>query len=313
MARRSPRQFKNPLMDGSEAYWASAAYNQRMFTMFRNQIIGLAMSRFRWTNLPSTCDVRYLEWCLLFQGCATIAHPKSDTSRWYSTQVAYDSPLNVYDNPTSWRSLGNNGWNFTADVHTGVVVWDNLVRTPILNSIDVYARELVDIMRTKQLNRMHQKIPYVLKGDQSKAFDMQNLYKQIAGGEPAVLTTNGIDAITVDVLNTNVPYLGKELQSEWENTWNAVYTMLGIDNLPFKSERQIEAEVKSMTMPTTLMALNPLECRRDAVNKLKRLDSTVFEDVQVVWNDDFESENHRFETNIMAQLEHAEGGGSDVF
>ena len=77
MARRAPKQ-SNPLMRGNDIYWASAAYNQRLFIMFRQQIIDLALTRFRWVNLPPTCDSRYLEWTLLFQGCATIAHPKSD-------------------------------------------------------------------------------------------------------------------------------------------------------------------------------------------------------------------------------------------
>lgn len=310
MARRAPKQ-PNPLMRGNDIYWASASYNQRLFIMFRQQIIDLALTRFRWVNLPPTCDSRYLEWTLLFQGCATIAHPKSDPNRWYSTQVAYDSPLNVYDNPTRWKSIGNNGWRFGANIHSGAIVWDNMLRMPINDWIDIYARELVDVMRTKQMNRMHQKIPYILKGDQSKAFDMTNLYKQIAGGEPAVLTTNGIDAISVDVLKTDVPYLGAELQTEWENIWNAIYTMLGIDNLPFKSERQIEAEVKSMTMPTTLMALNPLQSRRQALRKLRHIAPDVFNETQVVWNDDNESENYRFEHNVMAQIEHLDGKGGD--
>lgn len=314
MSRRRGDNAKpnwSPLWAGNDCYWANAGYNMRLFQMFRQQIIDLALTRFRWVNLPKTCDARYIEWTLLFQGCATIAHPRSDPKRWYSTQVAYDSPLNVYDNPTSWRSIGNNGWRFSANVHSGAIVWDNMLRVPICDWIDIYARELVDVMRTKQLNRMHQKVPYILKGDQSKALDMTNLYKQIAGGEPAIIATNGIDAISVDVLKTDVPYLGKDLQSEWENIWNAVYTCLGIDNLPFKSERQIEAEVKSMTMPTTLMALNPLQCRRDALKHLRRIAPDTFGDVQVVWNDDNESENYRYAHNVMAQIEHENGAENE--
>lgn len=311
MSRRAPKQPNrtnpgNPLLSGSDVYWASAGYNQRLFLMFRQQIIDLALTRFRWVGLPPTCDPRYLEWTLLFQGCATIAHPKSDPGRWYSTQVAYDSPLNVYDNPTSWHSIGNNGWRFSANVHSGAIVWDNLLRVPVTDWLDIYARELVDIMRTKQMNRMHQKVPYILKGDQSKAFDMTNLYKQIAGGEPAVLATNGIDAISMDVLKTDVPYLGAELQAEWQNIWNAVYTTLGINNLPFKAERQIEDEVRSMTMPTTLMALNPLQARRQALSRLRHIAPDVFGDAQVVWNDDNESQNFRYEHNEMARIEHKE-------
>lgn len=308
MSRKRNTPNRSYMHNGSPVYWANAAYNERVYMMFRNQILNLAMTRFRWDGLPKTCDSRYLEWTLLFQGCATIAHPPKDARNYYSTQVAYDSQLNVYDNPTKWLSIGNNGWRFNVNQHNGAIVWDNIMRIPITDWLDIWARELTDLMRTKQTNRMHQKIPYILKGDQSKVFDMTNLYKQIAGGEPAIIATNGLDAISVDVLKTDVPYLGEELQTEWENIWNSIYTMLGIDNLPFKAERQIEAEVKSMTMPTTLMALNPLQCRRTALEHLRNIAPETFGDAQVVWNDDYESENYRYTHNIMAQIEHENGG-----
>lgn len=301
---------RNPLMIGDDVYWSSAVYNQRMYQMFREQIINLALSRFKWVGLPKTCDARYLEYTLLFQGVATIAHTKKQPNTYYSTMAAYDSPLNVYDNPTHWLSIGNNGWRFNANTHIGALVWDNMLRIPITNWIDIYARELVDVWRTKQINRLHQKVPFIIQGDQTKKLDMINIYKQIAGGEPAIIATNGLENMKIDVLKIDAPYLGEELQTEWQNIWNCVYTMLGIDNAPFKAERQVAEEIKSMTMPSSLMALNPLESRRQAIKKLQHIDSITFADTQVVWNEDDITANYRYDNNIMAQLEH-EKGGSD--
>lgn len=310
MSRRMQR--RNPLMIGDDVYWSSAAYNQRMYQMFREQIINLALSRFKWVGLPKTCDARYLEYTLLFQGVATIAHTKKQSKTYYSTMVAYDSPLNVYDNPTHWLSIGNNGWRFNANTHSGALVWDNMLRIPITNWVDIYARELVDVWRTKQINRLHQKVPFIIQGDQTKKLDMINIYKQIAGGEPAIIATNGLENMKIDVLKIDAPYLGDELQTEWQNIWNCIYTMLGIDNVPFKAERQVAEEIKSMTMPCSLMALNPLESRRQAIKKLKHIDSTTFADTQVVWNEDDDTANFRYENNIMAQLEHEKGGADGL-
>lgn len=305
-------QKRNPLMIGDDIYWASAAYNQRMYQMFREQIINLALSRFKWVGLPKTCDARYLEYTLLFQGVATIAHTKKQPSTYYSTMVAYDSPLNVYDNPTHWLSIGNNGWRFNANTHSGALVWDNMLRIPITNWIDIYSRELVDVWRTKQINRLHQKVPFFIQGDQTKKLDMINIYKQIAGGEPAIIATNGLENMKIDVLKIDAPYLGDELQTEWQNIWNCVYTMLGIDNVPFKAERQVAEEIKSMTMPSSLMALNPLESRRQAIKKLKHIDPSAFVDTQVVWNEDDDTANYRYDNNVMAQLEHENGASNEL-
>lgn len=302
---------RGKLMWGNDQYWATGAYNTRLFQMYRQQIFELAMSRFKWVGLPATIDARYLEWTLMTQGVATIAHPRKQPNIFYGTQVAYDAPLNVYDNPTHWMSIGNNGWRFSVRPSRGVLVWDNQYRVPIMDWVDLWARELVDIRRTMQINRMHQKIPYILKGPQEKKLDMTNLYKQIAGGEPAILATNGIEAIDVDVLKTDVPFLGAELYTALENQWNEIYMGLGIPNLPFKQERQIEDEVKSQTAPSSLMALNPLDSRRHALDTLRRKWPAVFDDCDIVWNQDNRSDNYNWMNNIPEQME-ADNDGETV-
>lgn len=303
MSKRN-RNDRNGLLWGNDTYWATGAYNTRLFQMYRQQIMELALVRFEWVNLPASCDERYLEWTLLTQGIATIAYPRKQPGVFYSTQVAYASPLNVYDNPTRWKSIGNNGWRFDVTPSRGVLVWDNRYRVPIIDWVDIWARELVDIMRTMQMNRMHQKIPYIFKGPQEKKFDMQNLYQQVAGGEPAVIATNGIETIDMDVLSTGVPFIGNDLYSAWQNQWNTIYQGLGIDNLPFKQERQIEDEVKSQTMPTQLMALNPLEARREACDRLNRRFPELFpEPIDVVWRQDNTSQNYNYLHNIQERME----------
>lgn len=290
-------------------YWNNAGYNSRVFTMFRQQIVGLALTRFRWVNMPKTFDARYFEWTLLTQGVATLAHPKSIPGGWYGTQVAFSGRLNVYDNPVRWRSIGNNGWRFDCDTSNGVIVWDNLERIVIWDWIDLYALELTDVLRTKQMNRMHQRIPYVITGDQTQRQDMLNLYKQVAGGEPAIIASNGLNTINVDTLDTKVEYIGDKLNAEWQNIWNQIYTMLGIENLPFKTERQIEDEVRSMTMPSSLMALNPLTARREALDKAKKLSNGVIpDDADVVWREDNRSANYNVFHNVHDYMEVMEDG-----
>lgn len=293
---------RNRAMWGEPNYWASAAYNSAVYMMYRQQIYELALSRFKWVGLPASVDARYLEWILLTQGAATIAHPRKQPHTYYGTQMTYAGPPNVYDNPTHWQSVGNNGWRFDVSPRNGVVVWDNLYRTTITAWIDIWASELTDIRQTMHLNRMHQKIPYVLKGPQEKKLDMTNLYKQIAGGEPAVLTTNGVEAITVDVLQTKVDFLGGELQAVLQNQWNEIYAGLGIPNLPFKAERQIEDEVKSQSAPSSLMALNPLDARRQAADLLcSRFPDDFPDGVDVVWNQDNRSDNYNYFANATEQ------------
>ena len=293
---------------GLDNYWQTSDYNSALFMMYRQQIIKLAMNRFKWVNLPPTCNERYLEMTLLFQGIATIAFPSKQRGTFYSTQVAQMSPPNVYDNPTKWLSVGNNGWRFKCSNRNGVIVWDNRARYPLMQMVDMWARELVDIRRTKQLNRMHVKTPYLIKCSPEQEQQAENIYKQMAGGEPAIITTTGIENIDIDVIKTDVPYLGEELTAEEINTWQQIYQMLGIENLTFKAERMVQDEVNKRDEPSDLMALDGLNCRREACEQLNERFSDYLEaPATCIWAKDNISQNFNFMANIKEQLELDEG------
>lgn len=292
MSRNSRRERKKR---GDAYYWQSSAYNSLMYESFRAQIINLALSRFKWINLPPTCDARFLEWTLLVNGVATIAAQRDAPTVFYSTQAAALGSWNVYDNPVRWESFGNNGWRFEVSPENGVLIYDNLARQPLLPILELYARELTDIMATKRLNRQHQKIPFILKGSQDQKLDMLNLYKQVDGGEPAVIATNGMDSIRFEALQTGVSYIGEELQAEFMNVWNMIYTALGIENQNFKKERQIEDEVVTATRPSEMMALSPLDARRMECDKLNaRFEPFLSRPIYPIWNQDVLSDNYMF-------------------
>lgn len=287
-----------------DMYWESAQYNSALFYMYRNQIIKLAMSRYKWVNLPVTCDERYLEMTLLRQGIATIAFPKRQRGIFYSTQVAQMSPPNIYDNPTKWISIGNNGWRFPCTNKNGVIVWDNRTRYPLMQMVDMWARELTDIRRTMQINRMHVKTPYLITCPPEQEQQAVNLYKQISGGEPAVIATNAISNIDVNVIKTDVPFLGDDLTAAEINTWAQVYQSLGIQNLTYKAERMVQDEVNKRDEPSDLMALDGLNCRREACELLNlRFGGYLDKPIECVWARDNRSDNYNFMHNIEDRLE----------
>ena len=297
----------------SDMYWQSPSFTNRVYTMYRNQILSLALTRFEWHNLPPTCNARFLEWTLLTQGQATIAFPKDQPGVFYSTQVSWNSPPNVYDNPASWQSIGNNGWRFVAGPTQGVVVWDNLLRAPILDAIDLQARELTDLTRTEQINRLHQKTPYILTGPQDKKIDMTNLWKQIAGGEPAVIGTDGLSQIEISAIKTDVPYLASEIDAAIQNTWTRIYQLLGIDAMPFKQERQIEDEVISQQAPSSMQALGFLSARREAADVLNtRFEQYLTEPITVTMREDWESDNFNMTHNLKDRIEAEDGDLTDI-
>lgn len=305
--------------NSDEMYWQSNDYNTRLFMMFRAQIIGLALNRVKWINLPKTCDERFLEMTLLLQGCASIAFPKKMPGQFYSTQLAQVSRPNIYDNPVQWRAIGNNGFNFEANWSQGVVVWDNRCRYPLLEKIEIWARELVDIMRTKQLNRFNYKMPFIFSVPQEMQDQAVNLFKQVAGGEPAVIGTPMVQQMKPEVWQTGVEFIGEPLTAEMETVWNEIYQVLGIANQTFKMERVIEDEVRAHQEPSNFARLDYLQCRREAADKLnERFGELLYDEnkpfngfIKPVWNYDNLSENYDFTHNLERLIDKGGSNGAN--
>jgi hypothetical protein len=287
-------------------YWQSDEYNARMYNFYFNLIEQMAMSRFKWIGLPNTCDAWFLERTLFYEGFATIATPKNHalTGSFFSTRAVTKTPPNVYDRPTQWYSMGNRGWSFEVDPTNGVLVFDNTTRMPLSEGVSLYASELTHIQLTKRMNRFHQQIPWILVGPQEKKYDMQNLVKQVAGGELAILATNGMDSFEPKTLATNVPYIVDKMNEDERQVWDNIYIMLGYDNNPFKAERQTSDEIKAQQSPASGVRMAYLQCRRDACDDLNNYFGKYFpEEVRCVWNDDYESDNWALMNNAKMLLE----------
>lgn len=290
-------------MDGN-VYWQSAAYNKRVYQGIRNIIENIALARFRWEGLPDTCDQRYLERTLFYRGIATISAPNAVSAKagkFFSLQCVQQGSPNMYGNPSKWLCLGDNGTQFKADGRTGYYCYDNMTRRTLTVLLDVYARELTDIIRTQQIDRMHLKTPYIITAPKGMELTVLNVLKQLLGGEPAVVGNDSLSNVDISVISTDTEFHGQELTAAEANVWNKVYTALGIANLTFKAERQIEDEVRAFKAPTDLMALSPIECRR---NMADYLNSRFGLDIRPVWNVDFESNNFNatHDITMLAQL-----------
>lgn len=303
MSKKRKNRYRNNWQDH---YWQSSLVNSMTYQMYRDQILQLCMNRYRWVNLPKTCDARYLEWTLAMEGVATIAKPKDGLEAWVSTKCA-TGRLNIYDNPVSWRSTGNNGWDFSVTPENGVLVWDNSLRYPKWNQIHLWALRLAEYDRVADMNLQQQKIPWVVKAPQERVLDATNMVKQALGGEPAILGFRSIDQVDFDVLMTPVEFKGEQFYMAKQKIWNEIYTALGIKNVDQKQERMIEAEVKDNDDPTELLALDGLRTRRQAA---RYLNDHFDLDISVMWNRDIESTDWNYLHDIRAQQEIGEPEGA---
>jgi hypothetical protein len=296
-------------MPGSDVFFQSAFFNQRIYEMYRQWLDALALSRFKWINLPASCDERYLEYNLFFQGMATIAFPKNAEDMVYSMQLVYQGAPNVYDKPSKWDALGNNGFRFSVDDTNGVPIFDNRMRLPMAGHMDMYARRLTTIDRTLDINMLQQRTPFVITGPQEKTADVANVMKSIAGGDPAVVGYSQLtEHIKVEAIQTGVPCIAGDIDAAKRSLWDDIYRFLGIPSVEQKSERMITGEVKSQNASSEIMSLDPLNCRREAADAWNRLcyhtaSAADQKPVEVIWAQDFRTDNFEASNNLLTQME----------
>lgn len=269
------------------SFWQSAWMNDQAYLTYRLWILTLAVNRFRWTGLPDTCDARYLEETLALHGVATISTPPDGTV-WTSTQAVTNGTPNLYNTPRRWRSFGVDGFGYDVTPANGVLVYNSQLRTPFpTGMVDMYARRLADYDRAADTNVAQQKRPWLITAPSDKVTDLVNVFKQVSGGEPAILGLKGLTSeIQVQSFGMPVELIVNELDDGKRRIWNDIYSILGIDNLTQKAERMIKDEVMAENVPTSLMALDGLNARRYAC---RILNERFGMDVHVSWAYDNES------------------------
>lgn len=288
---------------GGRVAWQSAWMNDVAFTTYRMWILTLAVNRFKWEGLPATCDPRFLEQTLALEGVATISTPEG-AAVWTSTQAVTTGPQGLYDTPRSWRSFGRDGFGYDVTPRNGVLVYANQLHTNFpAGFVDMYARRLADFDRAEDLNLAQQRRPWLITAPQEKVQDLINIYKQVDGGEPAVLGLRGLATdINIEAFGTQVPLIIEELDEGKRKIWNDVLTLLGIENLTRKAERMVQDEVRANDEPSSLMALDGLAARRDACRQLR---DRFGIDAHVVWNRDVET--RAYEALTLAGARRLEG------
>lgn len=298
MAKSKAAYERKRASAGGELF-QSAVFNDRTYRMYRQWIESLAVNRFKWINLPETCDERFLETTLFYNGCATIAHPKDAPALVYSTQAAPSQAPNVYDNPTKWQSIGANGWQFDVTNDNGVIIYDNRLRLPMAGNCDLFARRLTEIDRTLDINMLQQRTPFIITGPQEKEFDIANVLKQIAGGEVAIAGYDSlVENVKIDAIQTGVPCIASDIGVAKTQIWNDVYRFLGFSTVSNKPERMVTEEASTQVQQSEMMALDPLNARREACRAWNAMNPDD-PPIDVVWATDWQSDAYEYMNNPM--------------
>lgn len=205
---------------------------------------------------------------------------KDDNLGYMALPVAPINQLNVYRKPTNFRAIGNN-YTEEYNVDNSVLIKNNTLKKATFDIIDYYTGKLADIELTKDLHRDAHKMPYAFECTEDTLLTAKNMFKQIHANEPVIFKnrTRGEGEIGVNVVNTNVPYIGDKLEDDYHNYEARILTALGLDNyVEDKKERVQSAEVESQQeyiISSFRASLNERKKACEAINKMFGLNLSV--------------------------------------
>ena len=274
----------------------SLLMNNATYTQYFNRLMELSISMFEWKNLPSTCDVRYLELALFMNGSAVFF--QDDVLEDYvALDVICSGRLDVYGNPVLRRAYSRyNNYQKLLKGNNSVIIWNNYTRTNSVLDVEMFARRLYNLDRIIDINANAQKTPVLIKCDETQRLTMLNVYKEYDGNSPVIFGDKALNSNGLEVLSTGAPYVADKIYTLKTQIWNEALTYLGISNINVqKKERLITDEVTRNQGGTIASRYSRLESRREAVRKINDMFGL---NIEVNYREDFEpvSENNEPES-----------------
>ena len=269
---------------GDYQFWESANANSIAQQYYLSRLSELAMSMFKWKELPDSVDPRFLEYTLFYEGAAVFFKDNDLTERnlskneqeeggtYLALQVVLGGDLNVYRVPNNRKAYAVNTYNKKLTVEDSVIIWNNMIRLPEYGRMMFYAEKLAQIDRAIDVNVKGQRFPIAILCDESQRLTMKQVYKQYDGNEPFIFGDKSLDLSGIQVINTGSPYVADKLQQLKNNIWAEAMMCLGIPNSPSeKKERLVANEAKVSQGGTLASRSSRLEMRKRACDEINKM------------------------------------------
>lgn len=240
----------------------------------------LACNRFKWTNLPKTIDVRFLELTLFRKGLSIFFFDeynketkKGGTDRFFALEGSGAGPVNMYDNPTRFQVTGNGQMNRVLSGKECVPIWSNYLRVPDWDIVLLYASRLAQIDQTISIASMNMRNTNVVISDENTRLSMTNFMRQRDEGQPIIFATNGFNPQNIAAIDLKQhPDTLPKLMIAKSKLWNECMTLLGINNAnQDKRERLVSDEVSANDEQIDAVRQIALNARQEACDRINEM------------------------------------------
>ena len=243
--------------------------NQAEYVDWFNRLHSLAISMFKWENLPDSVDEMFLENVLFYYGFALFFNDPNYGFMSLPCNLRGFNPYHEYVERTAY-SINYPPKLYTID--NSVLIRNQYDYYPTMATISIYAQKLAEISRTISVNVNAQKTPVIITCGEKSKLSLENVYKQYEGNYPVIFADKNLSLDTFQALKTDAPYVGDKLTTLKIDILNEVRTFLGINNANAqKKERLITDEVNANNQEIIAQRESLLLQRKIACDKINKL------------------------------------------
>lgn len=259
------------------------------YSTWFNRLYNIAISRFEWLNLPDTCNEKFIEQVLFFNGFM-VGYKDTALNSYLIMPCTNNSVLDIFGYPAKVNAYGYNGYmaqNLTPYTITlnqepikadAALLYANYSRCPDLPAVLYFARKLTKIDRTIDVNINVQKTPYIISCGENQRLTVANMFKQVDNFEPAIITTKfyGLNGEKpINVMDLKPPFVADKMQTLKRQVYQEALTYLGIEaNTSEKAERQVTEELTANMGETESMRQSPLASRKQFCKEFNKIYGT---------------------------------------
>ena len=247
--------------------------NRNTFNDYFNRLFELAINMFKWENLPDTVDERFIELALCEKGYCLYFN--DDIMGNLALTCMIGGELDVYRIPTRRIAFAVNGYQAERTNKDSVLIFNNYLHTPTMQTISLYAERLTAIERAIDVNVNAQKTPVAILTDEKQKRTVEEIYRKYEGNAPVIIGAKNLDLDSVKAITTGAPYVADKLNILKRQIWNEALTFFGIENANTeKRERLVSDEITSNLGGVQAQRYVMLNAREQAADKINRMFGT---------------------------------------
>lgn len=272
MGRKKRNFFDDTIFDMKIAY-----------NIYYDALTEIALSSFKYENLPPTIDPRYLEMSLFKNGKSVVFN--DDVLGLIALDVVANGSFDIYGVSKKRRAYSKyNNYQQILDSANSVIVWNNKMRTNSMMIVEYFSRQLSNIDNTISVNVNGQKTPIILQGTEKQKLSLINMYKEYQGNVPLICAYDGIDVSTaMKSIPTLAPYVSDKLTDLKNEIWKQALNFLGVASGSEKRERMLKGEIMMNQGQAFAVRQSRLQSRQKAVEEINTMFGT---NISVEFNDD---------------------------